>query len=307
MSSKYEKFKEKYPVLLAQGLSKTAIMKILGISRRTFYNYEERYRDEMGEPEESEEEESQEEEEGESEGEPFDMILMKNEGENEENDEENEQSQESFKYEKEPKEEKKSRKAPQLPKTPKAPRVSKPKTEKEGKDVSPFPRRETITALDKSYAVMIEAFAERQKWFSKALEQIGMDAMLMAMQLAKIPPRDWYDKIQEFHDVKSFIDFVEQYLVALFEAKEDASRIIELRDENNMLSAQNIFYETQINVLNNKIREMVSYLNAALSMLNKEQIQKLFLWNALYKMQNTEIEKVTQPIKIEKKEDEENE
>ena len=177
---------------------------------------------------------------------------------------------------------------------------------KERKDTGfQFPKRESLAAMDRGFSTMIKSLSKRHEWLSEVIDEIGTTTLLMALQLAKIPPKEWYEKIEEFKDAKNFNKFLNQFMVALFEAKEDASRILELQDENNLLSARVYLLEDQVEVLNKKLREILTYLNAATSMLTKEQIQKLFLWNAIYRMQNEGVENVGK-MRVENKEGEEN-
>ena len=286
LTKEFKKYKEQYfPKFLDGEMSHAQIAKALKVSKRTVINWANQLREEEGIitkevkdiPEEEDEDYSNPDE-------PFDMVLTQKRGVEE-----------------------------GLP-APEPKIVKKRSVQKEIEPTSQvkdakivLPRKEMMSALDRSYATMIKAYAGRQEWLSKVLEEVGMSTLFMTLQLAKIPPQEWYAKISEFKDPDTFTDFVNTYLVALFEAKEDAGRLIELEQENNILSAQVYYYEEQMNLMKAKLREMITYLNATTSMLTKEQMQKLFLWNALYKMQNEEVEGMTKPIKIEKKGDEEDE
>lgn len=292
-SKQFELFKERYYELIKSGeLNKNQVAEILGVTPRAIYKWCE---------------------ELESAGEPFDIVLMKTKKEEEteetEEDEEIEENDEEEEVE-ETKNVKSKKEAPksildearEIKKKMRKAGITKMTTKtahKEEKDINyNFPRKATFEALDRSYAVMIRAYAERQEWLSKVIEDLGMTALMMALQLAKIPPSEWYDKISEFKNPKAFIDFVNEYIVALFEAKEDASKILELRDENNMLAARVYYLEAQVETLTRKLRELYNYLNAATSLLTKEQLQRLILWNAIYQMQNAEVTKIERGYEI---------
>jgi len=96
---------------------------------------------------------------------------------------------------------------------------------------------ETLRMLDESYANALRPIKEGVGWFMDAITSIGFNAMLIALQFMKIPPKDFMKKIESFKDPKEFVKEVTNTLVALakagvnnFAVIKNLSEEIELKD-----------------------------------------------------------------------------
>jgi len=107
--------------------------------------------------------------------------------------------------------------------------------EEKGKETAGTGRKHTLEALDRSHAEIVRRVTERVSWFADVLDEIGFYATIIAMQYAKVKPDELYDRVVEFKDPEEFSKFVKDQLNALFQAKEDARALIELRNKLNAM------------------------------------------------------------------------
>ena len=109
------------------------------------------------------------------------------------------------------------------------------KREEKGGETAGTGRKHTLEALDKSHAEIVRRVTERVSWFADVLDEIGFYATIIAMQYAKVKPDELYDRVVEFKDPEEFSKFVKDQLNALFQAKEDARALMELRNKLNAM------------------------------------------------------------------------
>ena len=64
-------------------------------------------------------------------------------------------------------------------------------------------KRFTLQALDQAHAKVARNLVEQISWFADVLHEIGFYAVVTAMQVAKVDPNDYYQKILEFKDPRS--------------------------------------------------------------------------------------------------------
>ena len=144
---------------------------------------------------------------------------------------------------------------------------------------------ESLKLLDRTFAQQIAAYAKRQAWFSEIIEDLGISTLFMVLQLAHIPPEKWYDEIRKYKDEpKKFMEFADKYLVALFEAKEDAEKLIEIRSKWYYTIAEREALRAKLIEYTKLLNEAITQLNACTSMLSPKQLQKYTMWTALRKM-----------------------
>ena len=109
------------------------------------------------------------------------------------------------------------------------------KREEKDRETAGTGRKHTLEALDRSHAEIVRRVTERVSWFADVLDEIGFYATIIAMQYAKVKPDELYDRVVEFKDPEEFSKFVKDQLNALFQAKEDARALIELRNKLNAM------------------------------------------------------------------------
>jgi len=169
------------------------------------------------------------------------------------------------------------------------------KEEKEGKseeeskekkeERTPIRLAESLKLLDRTFAQQIAAYAKRQAWFSEIIEDLGISTLFMVLQLADIPPEQWYDEIRKYKDKpEEFMKFADKYLVALFEAKTDAEKLLEIRSKWYYTIAEREALRAKLIEYTKLLNEAITQLNACTSMLSPKQLQKYTMWTALRKM-----------------------
>ncbi|AGB05280.1 hypothetical protein AciM339_1427 [Aciduliprofundum sp. MAR08-339] len=140
----------------------------------------------------------------------------------------------------------------------------------------------TMSSYDKSFARHINILAEKEEWLVTIISELGIRTLFIILQMADIPPHEWYTKLGEYaSDPQAFVNFAEKYIVALFEAKQDAKKMLEMRSEMAMLIAQNEALKFALKNREETIRDLIERLNALTSMLSKNQIQRYIIWDAL--------------------------
>jgi len=138
-------------------------------------------------------------------------------------------------------------------------------------------RKITLEALDRSHAKIVQNITERVSWFADVLNEIGFYATLIAMQQAKVPPEELYDRIVDFRDPQEFVDFVKDHLVALLEAKEEAQKIIEYRKKLDVMDAKLALLEEVIEQLRQQRDQATIALYAAVSTMDEEQLRNFIM------------------------------
>ena len=138
-------------------------------------------------------------------------------------------------------------------------------------------RKITLEALDRSHAKLVQNITERVSWFADVLNEIGFYATLIAMQQAKIPPAELYDRILDFRDAFEFTDFVKEHLVALLEAKEEAQKIMEYRKKIETMDMKLALLEEVIERLKQQRDQATISLYAAVSTMDEEQLRNFVL------------------------------
>ena len=138
-------------------------------------------------------------------------------------------------------------------------------------------RKITLEALDRSHAKLVQNITERVSWFADVLNEIGFYATLIAMQQAKVPPDELYDRIIDFRDPQEFADFVREHLVALLEAKEEAQTIMEYRKKLDVMDAKLAMLEEIIEQLKQQRDQATIALYAAVSTMDEDQLRNFVL------------------------------
>jgi len=153
----------------------------------------------------------------------------------------------------------------------------------EGK--SPVRVTESLKALDRTFAQQIAAYAKRQAWFSEVIEDVGLTTLFMALQLADVSPQHWYEELHKYKDKpEELIKFIDKYLVALFEAKTDAEKYLEMRKKFAYAIAENELLKLKLKEAERLLQELSTQLNACTSLLSQKQMQRYAMWTALRKM-----------------------
>ena len=160
--------------------------------------------------------------------------------------------------------------------------------EEEEKEVH-FKPYEAIKQVDKTFALQLMQSAKKQAWFSEVVEQLGMTTLFMILQIAHIPPEQWYEEIKKYKDdPEAFLRWADDWVVALYEAREDAESLLEIRSKYYYCIAERESLRAELIRYKALLQEALTNLNAATSMLNKNQMQKYTLWITMRKMSETQ-------------------
>ncbi len=144
---------------------------------------------------------------------------------------------------------------------------------------------EAMKQYDRSFAAQMLLLAKNQQWFTEIIEQLGITTLFMILQVAHIPAEQWYNKIKEYKDdPEAFLRWADSVIVALYEAKEDAEKILEIRNKYYNCIAERESLRAELIRYKALLQEALTNLNAATSMLNKKQMQKYTLWIAMRRM-----------------------
>lgn len=87
--------------------------------------------------------------------------------------------------------------------------------------------REATSQLRKN----LRKFMEKNTWFNEVLNEVGFQSLVIALQLAEISPSEAFENLEEFRDPEKFRQFIGKYLSALWQARDEAKRIMELEQE----------------------------------------------------------------------------
>lgn len=160
------------------------------------------------------------------------------------------------------------------------------KTNSEEKPEKNFVKvQQSLKEMDKTFALQIMNYAKRQQWFSEVLERLGISTLFMILQLANIPPEQWYEQIQNYReDPDAFMKFADKYLVALFEAKQDAEKIMEWREKFIRCIGRESVLEVELVKYKKSLQDTIESLKAATSLLSESQLKRYTLWIAMQKM-----------------------
>ena len=162
---------------------------------------------------------------------------------------------------------------------------SKEESKEKGEGKTSLRLAESLKLLDRTFAQQIAAYAKRQAWFSEIIEGLGITTLFMLLQIAHIPTEKWYNEIKKYKDdPQKFMETMDELLIALYEAKTDAEKLLELRSKYYYAIAENEALKVELQEANRLLQELTTQLNAAMAMLPREKLEKFAMWNALRKM-----------------------
>jgi len=129
---------------------------------------------------------------------------------------------------------------------------------------------EVLKALGSEYSEIIKAITEKTRWFTDALVNIGWISTMMALQYARVDPKDISKKVEEFQDAGSFVEFVKKNLSAMVEASSDAVNAILERDKELSKYRNAVeMAKVLINVYRSSVKELIKQLEIAKNIITK--------------------------------------
>ncbi len=138
-------------------------------------------------------------------------------------------------------------------------------------------RRYTLEQLDRSHAKIVRNLTEATGWFADVLADVGFYATIIAMQHAKVPPEQLYEKVVEFRDPKEFSEFVKDHLAALLEATEDAKALLDLRKQLDIMDAKLILLKEAYMKLKSQRDELLLLVNTAMAGMCDECMKRFLM------------------------------
>ena len=144
---------------------------------------------------------------------------------------------------------------------------------------------DAMKQYDKNFAAQMLLLAKKQEWFTEIIEQLGITALFMILQIAHIPAEQWYEKLREYKkDPEEFLKFADKWMVALYDAKEDAEKYLKLRQKYVDCIGREIILKSKVIEYKKLTEELSAELNAAISLIPRNGLQRFSLWLALRKM-----------------------
>jgi len=141
-----------------------------------------------------------------------------------------------------------------------------------------------LRVLDDSYAKLVGHLTQQVDWFVEALSRIGWSSMLIAFQTANISSTDAFEKLDQFQDSDEFVRFVNTYLQALWQVKDDAKAMVKLeetvRNQDLLLFAAG----ERIKQLEVQLTKAVITAKTALSSMNIDDLRRFAVTNAVGEM-----------------------
>jgi len=90
-----------------------------------------------------------------------------------------------------------------------------------------------LRAVDKNLASTFSKFAEQVDWFSTAVNEIGLFAIITAISTMKLTPDELEERLFSYRNPYEFVHDVVERLMALFRATEDAKAVYNLQKKIN--------------------------------------------------------------------------
>lgn len=131
-----------------------------------------------------------------------------------------------------------------------------------------------LRVLDQSYAEALSFYGEKLAWYGQAVTEIGQVAMMMLFQIAKINVDDAYLKMEDFKDADEFVSYSTKYLVALFQAKDEAVKIVALEEDLEKVRMKLYMALQAINSLKSQRDEWYTKSKMALSCLDESGLRR---------------------------------
>ena len=139
------------------------------------------------------------------------------------------------------------------------------------------PHSQPIRALDESYARMIGTMTGRVDWFMEALTRVGWSSMLIAFQSASIDPNEAFDRLEQFENPDEFVQFVNMYLQALWQAKTDAQALVKMEEQVRNQDLLLFAAGERIKQLDAAFAKAVLTARTALTSMNSDDLRKFAL------------------------------
>ena len=134
-----------------------------------------------------------------------------------------------------------------------------------------------MRVLDDSYSQLTKHLTERIDWFVEALTKIGWSAMMISFQTAQISSSEAFERLDEFKDADQFVQFVNTYLSALWQAKDDAQALVKLEETNRHYDLLLFAAGERIKQLEILLGKAVLTARTALTCMNQDDLRRFTL------------------------------
>ena len=142
-----------------------------------------------------------------------------------------------------------------------------------------------LRILDASYSQLTRHVTAQVDWFVEALTKIGWSAMMISFQTAQISSSEAFSRLSEFRDADQFVQFVNTYLQALWQAKDDAQALVKLEERNRQYDLLLFAAGERIKQLEAMLMKAVLTARTALTCMNQDDLRKFAYASALSEMQ----------------------
>ena len=148
---------------------------------------------------------------------------------------------------------------------------------KSGDDGGKKIHEQPLRVLDDSYSKLVGHLTQQVDWFIEALTRVGWSSMLIAFQTANISSADAFDKLGQFEDADEFVRFVNTYLQALWQVKDDAKAMVKLEEQVRNQDLLLFAASERIKQLEVALTKAVITAKTALSSMNPDDLRKFAL------------------------------
>jgi len=141
---------------------------------------------------------------------------------------------------------------------------------------------EVLKTLGREYANVIKHVTEKVDWFTDAVMDIGFHTIIAAFQFARIEPKEFMRKVEEFKSAEEFKKHVLKYLDAMLKASsEGVERIVKLEEENRKLRTYVEFLAVALEETVEQRNKAIMYLRAAIASMCEDCLRRFTLAYAM--------------------------
>jgi len=129
----------------------------------------------------------------------------------------------------------------------------------------------------KSTKPILRSVIEKVGWMQDVIYDVGTMSLFMALMMSDVKdPAEAVRVMKGFSNKEDLELFITKRLVALYEARKDASKIVELEDDIRVLKAQVAMLKHVAEELKKERDELITENRILISLLNKDQLQKYY-------------------------------
>lgn len=141
---------------------------------------------------------------------------------------------------------------------------------------------EVVRRLGREYAEIVTHVTEKVDWFMDAVVNIGFHTIIAAFQFARIDPKEFMRRVEDFKDSDEFVRHVLRYLDAMIQqGAEGAQRLVEAESELEKLRAYVELLESMYLTAIEQRDRAITYLRASVASMCEEDLRRFILAYAM--------------------------